>query len=144
MNATPAAAPAALSTRAWLLLVAVTVAITAGLSAVWAGAAALSGGNAGWMAVVSALDSALLLRLAGHPPGRRRAALGVLITAITIVCASIMVAAAKIGMVMGMKPMATLSRISFEMVPLWLGAQVGLADALWVAAGLLLAWYASR
>lgn len=144
MNATPAAAPAALSTRAWLLLVAVTVAITAGLSAVWAGAAALSGGNASWMALVTALDSALLLRLAGHPPGRRRAMLGLLITGITIACAAIMVSAAKIGMVMGMKPMAALSRISVEMVPLWLGAQVSWIDALWVAAGLLLAWFASR
>ncbi len=135
---------APLTARGWLLLVAVTAAITAGLSAVWAGAAALSGGNAAWMAVVAALDSALLLRLAGHPPGRRRAALGLLITAITVACSAVLVATAKIGMVMGMKPMAALGRISAEMVPLWLGAQVGWLDALWVGAGLLIAWFSAR
>ncbi|MCK7594353.1 hypothetical protein [Pseudomarimonas salicorniae] len=143
MNSRPTA-PAALSTRGWLLLLIVTLAITAGLSAVWAGVAALSGSNASWMAVVAALDSALLLRLAGHPPGRRRAALGVVITAATIACSAIMVAAAKIGMVVGMKPMAALSRISPEMVPLWLGGQVGWMDALWVASGILIAWFSAR
>lgn len=144
MNSASAATPAALSTRGWLLLLTVTVAITAGLSAVWAGAAALTGGNASWMAVVTALDSALLLRLAGHPPGPRRASLGVVITAVTISCAAVMVAAAKIGIVLGMKPIAALSRISAEMVPLWLGAQLGPMDAAFVAGGLLLAWFSSR
>jgi hypothetical protein len=130
--------------RAWLLLVLVTTAISAGLSAVWAGVAALSGGNAAWMALVAALDTALLLRLAGHPPGRRRALLGVLITAATVACSAVLVASAKIGMVMGMKPMAALGRISAEMVPLWLGAQLGIGDLLWVVAGLLLAWFSAR
>ena len=143
MNSSPAATPA-MTPRSWLLLLLVTLAITAGLSAVWAGVAALSGGNASWMALVTALDSALLLRLAGHPPGRRRAALGTVITAVTIACSAVMVAAAKIGMVVGMKPMAALSRISAEMVPLWLGGQVGWTDALWVGAGILLAWFSSR
>lgn len=140
----PAASHPPLSARGWLLLAAVTVAITAGLSAVWAGVAALSGGNASWMAVVAALDSALLLRLAGHPPGDRRAALGLLITAVTVASSAVLVAAAKIGMVMGVKPMVALGRISAEMVPLWLGAQVGWMDALWVAAGLLVAWFSAR
>ena len=130
--------------RSWLVLTLIIIAITAGLSAVWAGVAALSGGNASWMTLVAALDSALLLRLAGHPPGQRRAALGLLITAATVACSAVLVAAAKIGMVMGMKPMAALSRISAEMVPLWLQSQLGWADALWLGAGLLLAWFSSR
>lgn len=142
MNSAAAAVP--LSPRAWALLVLVTLAITAGLSAVWAGTAALTGGNASWMALVAALDSALLLRLAGHPPGRRRALLGVLITAVTVLCSAVLVAAAKIGMVVGMKPIAALSRISAEMVPLWLGGQIGWPDALWVGAGLVLAWLSAR
>jgi hypothetical protein len=143
MNSRPAES-ATLSARGWSLLLLVTIAITAGMSAVWAGMAALSGGNASWMALVAALDSALLLRLAGHPPGPRRAALGVGITAVTIACSAILVAAAKIGMVVGLKPMAALSRISIEMVPLWLGGQLGWMDALWVTVGLFLAWFSAR
>jgi hypothetical protein len=135
---------ARLSPFAIALLLAVTLAITAGLSAVWAGVAALTGGIASWMTVVAALDAALVLRLASHPSGRRRAALAVGITLLTVLAAAVLVSAAKIGMSLGMRPAEALGRMSPELVQLYVGANVGWLDALWLLGGCALAWRAGR
>lgn len=137
-------APAPLSPLAIALLLGVTLAITAGLSAVWAGVAALTGGTASWMTVVAALDAALVLRLASHPPGGRRAAFAVGITVLTVLAAAVLVSAAKIGMGLGMRPAESLGRMSWELVPLYVGANTGWADLLWLLGGCALAWRAGR
>lgn len=136
--------PAPLSPFALVLLLVVTVVITAGLSAVWAGVAAITGGIASWMTVIAALDAALILRLASHPPGRRRAALAVGITLLTVLAAAVLVSAAKIGMSLGMRPAESLGRMSWELVQLYVGANVGWLDALWLLGGCALAWRAGR
>ena len=136
--------PAPLSPFALMLLLGVTVVITAGLSAVWAGVAAITGGIASWMTVVAALDAALILRLASHPPGRRRAALAVGITLLTVLAAAVLVSAAKIGMSLGMRPAESLGRMSWELVQLYVGANVGWQDALWLLGGCALAWRTGR
>jgi hypothetical protein len=127
-----------------LVLIVVTLAITAGLSAVWAGVAALTGGNASWMAAVAALDAALILRLASHPPGARRAGLAVAITVLTVAVSAVLVSAAKIGMALGLRPAEALSRMSWELVPLYVGANAGWVDLAWLIGGSLLAWRAGR
>lgn len=136
--------PAPLSPFALVLLLGVTVVITAGLSAVWAGVAAITGGIASWMTVIAALDAALILRLASHPPGHRRAALAVGITLLTVLAAAVLVSAAKIGMSLGMRPAEAVSRMSWELVQLYVGANVGWLDALWLLGGCVLAWRAGR
>ena len=136
--------PAPLSPFALVLLLVVTVVITAGLSAVWAGVAAITGGIASWMTVIAALDAALILRLASHPPGRRRAALAVGITLLTVLAAAVLVSAAKIGMSLGMRPAESLGRLSWDLVQLYVGANVGWLDGLWLLSGCALAWRAGR
>lgn len=129
---------------ALLLLVVVTVAITAGLSAVWAGVAAIGGGIASWMTVVAAVDAALILRLASLPPGWRRGLAALGITLLTVLCAATLVTAAKIGMPLGLRPWESLARLSPELVQLYIGANSDWRDLLWLLGGGALAWRLGR
>jgi len=138
------AAPAGMSAGSMVLLLVVTLAATAGLSAVWAGASVMLGGNATWMTLVAALDAALLLRLAGHPPGMQRALMALFITGLAVLAAAALVSSAKIGLSMGMRPVESLQRMSFELATLYLRANLGWVDAFWLAAGGLLAWRTGR
>ena len=103
-----------------------------------------TGGNASWMTLIAALDAALILRLASHPAGSGRAALAVGITLLTVLAAAVLVSSAKIGMSLGMRPAESLSRMSWELVPLYVGANVDWRDGLWLLAGCFLAWRAGR
>lgn len=127
-----------------LLLATLAVTITLGLSAAWTAVAVITGSLAAWMALVAAVDAAVLLRIAGHRPGMARAATGLSITLATIACSAVLVAAARIGQELGMRPVAALDRISAEMVPMWLAAQLGPTDLAWLAAGAVLAFLGSR
>lgn len=127
----------------WLLLL-VSAAAIAGLSAVWAGAAVMLNGNASWMAVVAALDAALLLRLAGSRSGHRRALQALLITLLTVAVAAVLVASAKVGQGFGLRPAEALGRMSFELVVLYVQANVDWVDAVWLALGSALAWISGR
>lgn len=85
---------------AWLLL----ALGTAGSAAVWIMVALALDRQCSWMAVFVALDAAVLLRLGGHPPGWRRAALAVVATIVTIGLANWGIAAGQLGSGMGMLP----------------------------------------
>lgn len=126
------------------LLLLITLAAIAGLSAVWAAAAVMLDSNAAWMAPVAALDAAILLRLAGHPGGARRAHSTLAITLLTVLAAAVLVAAAKVGLGLGMRPAEALGRMSFELVLLYVHANVGWIDGLWAAAAAATAWLGGR
>ena len=66
------------------------------------------------------------------------------ITLLTVLAAAVLVSAAKIGMSLGMRPAESLGRMSWELVQLYVGANVGWQDALWLLGGCALAWRTGR
>ncbi|MBD8525549.1 hypothetical protein [Pseudomarimonas arenosa] len=131
------------ATAAWLLTL-VALAAIAGMSAIWAGAASLSGGNAGWMSLIVALDAVLLLYLAGQPGGQRRILWALAITLATVLAAAALIAAAKIGAGLGLRPAESLGRMSLNLVLLYWQANLGWIELCWVAAGCALAARVAR
>lgn len=134
-----------LSTRAGSIMgLLIAVVAVAGASAIWLGVAVILRSNAGWMAVVVALDAALLLRLAGLRPGARRAIWAIAITLTTIVAAAFLVATARIGMDMGIRPAEAVSKMSLGLSWLWVQSNSGWPEALWVAVAVGVAWRLGR
>lgn len=116
----------------------------AGVGAIWAGASAITGTQCAWIAILAALDAALLLRLATWPSGSSRAAMAFGITLLTIVCANAFVAAAQIGRIMGLRPYESLPRMSLELTTMHVQTHNGWPELLWYAAALVLAWRLGR
>ena len=115
-----------------------------GVAAVWSGVSLMFRSHCAWMAVVTALDTALLLRLAAVPPGRARAGWAVAITLATVCVALFVIAAAQIGLLMGFRPADAVWRISPGLAWLYTSTNVGWIDGVWLAAALALAWRAGR
>lgn len=116
----------------------------AGLAGLWAAASMFLRGPCAFMAVVAAVDVALLLRLSAFPKGKPRAVAGLAIVAVAIPVGLYVAAITSIGRVMGMLPHKAFALTSPEFAALWLRLNLGWMDALWVLAGLALAWRASR
>lgn len=131
--------------RASLVLVLVVALVAVlGVAAVWSGVSLMFRSNCAWMAVVTALDAALLLRLAAVPPGRARAGWAIAITLATVCVALFVIAAAQIGLLMGFRPADAVWRISPGLAWLYTSTNVGWLDGVWLAAALALAWRAGR
>ncbi len=116
----------------------------AGMSAIWVAAAVLSGATCSWLALVAAVDMALLLRLTNAPPGRGRTAAAVLGTVATIVVAEWLVVATKLGVTMGLPPLDSARHLGPHLA--WRLATLSLGRVDWVllaAAPLLAAILAS-
>ncbi len=128
----------------WLLAPVALLAGVAGLAAAWAGVALLSNSHAGWMAVVAALDAVLMLRLVGIAPGRSRATLALLTTAVAIAAGNYVVLATWMGMRLGLQPLEAVLQLGPGMAWTFAGYANGAADLLWIAAGLVLAWWLAR
>jgi hypothetical protein len=99
------------NTGRWLLTAAALVAGLLGLVTVWVTLAVLSGRACGWVALVGAVDYALLLRLVRTPAGPIRTALAVLATALTAVASAWFIVAAQLGSVFGLDPVASAMRL---------------------------------
>jgi hypothetical protein len=128
------------------LLVAITAGLvaTAGIAAMWAGIAAITLGQAAWMAIVAALDAALLLRLANWPAGTARAGLATAITVLTIIVANGLVATALIGRAMGLRPYEAMSGMSFELAALHARSNNGTIELVLYVAAIAVAWRLGR
>lgn len=115
-----------------------------GFAAAWVLIAIARDRQCSWMAVLAALDAALLLRLSRMAPGWPRAGLGVLATVATILLANWGIAAAQMGRVMGLLPWESMTKLG----PAFAWTLANLAnpptDLLWLAAALVLAAFASR
>ncbi|WP_066097715.1 hypothetical protein [Xanthomonas massiliensis] len=104
------ASPVTARPRHWLwplllLLGAATVTVA------WTMVALASGRQAGWMAVVAALEAAFMLRLGGWRGGPGRIVLALLATAAVVLAANWCIASAYVGGAMGLSPWASLSRM---------------------------------
>jgi len=128
-----------------LLLASLTgIAAVAGVAAIWAGVSIFMRSNAPWMAVLAALDAALLLRLSGMVPGRSRASAAVAIVVLTTMLAGFFISAARIGFSLGLRPADALWRMSSELSWLYVSANAGWPELLWLLAGCALAWRLGR
>ncbi|MGY0613318.1 MULTISPECIES: hypothetical protein [unclassified Luteimonas] len=115
-----------------------------GIAAAWVLVAQATGRQCSWMAVVAALDAALLLRMGRQRPGLARALWGVLATALTIVLANWGIIATEVGRMLGLAPWASMGKLGFDHA--WLLARMA-NDAValaWLAAGMVVAAVASR
>lgn len=98
----------------------------------------------GWMAVASALASALMLRLGGMPHGWMRAALAVLGTLLTIALVNWGIAAAQIGASLGLNPWDSALKMGSDYA--WTLAKLAnpMADRIWMGLALVVAVIAGR
>lgn len=115
-----------------------------GIAAAWVLVAQASGRQCSWMAVVAAVDAALLLRMGRYRPGPVRALWGVLATALAIALANWGIIATEVGRMLGLAPWASMAKLGVEHA--WLLARMA-NDAValaWLGAGLVVAAVASR
>lgn len=124
----------------WLLL----LLGVGGFAAVWVIVGLYRDAQSSWMAILGALDVAVLLRLGKWPPGPARAALGVVATAATIVVANWGITSGQLGAVLGLLPWDSALRLGMNHA--WTLAQLanGVGDALWLGFALVVAALAAR
>ena len=113
----------------WLLPIAATLAGAAGICAAWVAVAALSGSSGSWIAILTALDIALMLRLTHAPAGPLRNAIALFATLGTV-AASSHCAAARVGALVGLEPLASASRLGPALG--WQVVQLSLDRVDWV------------
>ena len=126
-----------------LALIACAVAVV-GVAAIWAGISLITHGMSAWMAPFAALDAALLLRLASWPAGRARVTLALVATALTILCANYLVAAAQIGRALGLRPVESVPHMSIELAALYAQSNSGWFEGACYVVAALLAWVFAR
>lgn len=117
---------------------------SSGFAAAWVLLAWSRDRQCSWMAVLAAIDAALLLRLARMRPGWPRALLAALATVATIALANWGIAAAQMGKPMGLLPWQALGRIGPEFAWLLAGLVNRPVDMAWLAAALVFALVLGR
>lgn len=127
----------------WLAL-ALLMLGTAGFAAAWILLAASRDSQLSWMAVLAALDAAMLLRLGRMRGGMPRALLAVLATAVAIVLANWGIAAAQIGRMLGLLPWESAMRLGLDYAWNLVVLANGTVDLAWFAVALVAAALASR
>lgn len=126
------------------LALALVLAGSIGIAAAWVLVAQATRGQGSWMAVIAALDAALLLRMGGVRPGLVRAVCGVLATALAIVLANWGIAANEVGRMIGLSPWTSMGKLGMEHAWLLVRLANDAADLAWLAAGLVVAAVSSR
>ena len=127
----------------WFAILLVTLG-SAGFAAAWVLLAYTRDQQSSWMAVLAALDAAVLLRMARMPAGWLRATLAVAATMASIVLANWGIAAAQIGKMMGLLPWQAMAKQGLDYS--WTLATLanGPVDFAWLAAALVVALFAGR
>ena len=123
----------------WLLPVVALVAGILGISAVWVAVATLSDRPCSWLALLAALDMAMLLKLTNAPAGRIRVAAAVIGTAAAVALSQWLVVATQMGISLGMGPLASSLRLGPALA--WQLSKLNLVASDWILllASLLLA-----
>ena len=99
------------SAAGWLLPGAALLIGILGISALWVAAAVLSGRSCSWLALVAAIDMAVLLRLTNAPAGRASMLLAVLATALAVALSQWLIVGTQLGFALGLQPMASSLRL---------------------------------
>ena len=95
----------------WLVPALALLVGIAGMTVAWVAAAVLSGRACSALALVAAIDMAVLLRLTHAPAGPGRLTLAVLATLASMLATHWMIAATQMGAVMGLPPFASALRM---------------------------------
>ncbi len=132
--------PQRITWLSWLLL----LLGVGGFAAVWVIVGLYSDAQNSWMAVLGALDVALMVRLGHWPAGPRRAAVGVAATLATILLANWGITSGQLGAALGLEPWDSALRLGLHHA--WTLAQLanGAGDVLWLALALVVAALAAR
>jgi hypothetical protein len=139
----PTTAPVASRTRTFapLLLAALGV---FGMAAAWALLALIVDRQCAWMAVLTAADIALLLRMGRAAPGLPRAATTVAATLATILLANWIIAATQIGGQFGLKLVDSVFRLGTDHAQTLLGLANRPAELAWYAIAVIVALWLGR
>ncbi|HEY5972363.1 MAG TPA: hypothetical protein VIT22_10425 [Pseudoxanthomonas sp.] len=97
-----------------------------------------------WMAVLAAIDAALMLRFGGMPRGIARTALAVIATLSIIILVNWGIAATQIGIAMGLNPWDSALKLGFDYAWTLAGLANHTADLAWMALSLVVAALAAR
>ena len=111
----------------------------AGITVAWVAAAVLSDQPCSWMALVAAIDMAVLLRLTRAPAGALRTAVAVLATLVAVLLTHWMIAATQLGVVMGMPPITSSLRLGPALAWQLMQLSLGRLDWILIGSSLLLA-----
>lgn len=115
-----------------------------GFAAAWILLAHALDRQCSWMAVLAALDAALLLRLGGVARGIARGVWGMVATVIAIVLANWGIAAAEFGQSVGLLPWDSALRLGLGHAWMLVGLVNDRVDIAWLAAGVAIAAVTSR
>ncbi len=115
-----------------------------GFAAAWVLLAYARGQVFAWLAVLAALDVALLLRMGRVRPGWRRATFGVIATAATIAAATWGVLAALSGLPLGLLPWESVLRLGPYHAWTLFSLAYGQLELAWFAAALVIAAVVAR
>jgi hypothetical protein len=107
-----------------------------GVIALWSIVAYASDSRAGWMALVVALDAALLLRIGRYPAGNERVLLALLTTLLGVLAGYWLVAALPISEAMGQLPVVAAGHMGWDFA--WTVIRLGNTPLDWACAGIAL------
>ncbi|MBS7456635.1 hypothetical protein [Coralloluteibacterium stylophorae] len=128
----------------WILACFGLVAGALGVAALWTVLALALGGMSGWMALVAAVDAAILLRLAGVRGHGARAWAAVAGTAATLLLANWFIVAVDLGRALGLRPLEAVSRLGADTAWVFAVHGNGALDWLWMGLSLPLAAWLAR
>lgn len=112
--------------------------------AIWILLALYTGRPSSWMAVIAALDAAVILRITGVRPGAARAAWAVLATLAMIVVANWGIIVVQMGVTMGLNPWDSALKLGLDHAWTLAGLANHSADLAWMALALVVAVVAAR
>jgi hypothetical protein len=110
----------------------------------WLFIALLSGRQAGWMAVLAALDIAFMLRLGTFRAGPTRVVVTLLATLLVALAANWGIASAYLGGSMGLNPWDSALRMGPFMAWTLLGLANGAVEWLWLGVALVIGWWVAK
>jgi hypothetical protein len=114
------------------------------LTLAWMLAALATGTQAGWMAILAALEASWMLRLGTFRAGPARIAVAVLATLLIAMAANWLIAAAYVGSPMGLTPWESALRMGPHFAWTLLSLANGLGELIWLGIALLVAWRVAR
>ncbi len=115
-----------------------------GMAAVWTLVAVIVDRQCAWMAVLTAADLALLLRIGRAAPGMPRALVNLVATLVTVAIANWCIAAAQMGGPMGLPMTESLQRIGPDLVRTLLSLATQPTDLAWYAIAVVVALWLGR
>lgn len=110
----------------------------------WLLAALSTGTQAGWMAVLAALEAAWMLRLGTFRAGPLRAGIAIFTTLLIALAANWAIAAAYVGGPMGLTPWESALRMGPHFAWTLLSLANGLGELIWLSIAVLVAWRVGR